>query len=345
MSIPRFELAPGYTVSRIIYGGWQLAQGHSRTGVDSAAAIEGMRRSANAEITTFDCADIYTGVEELIGRFFRTDRGARPVQIHTKYVPDLNTLPTLTERETTAAINRSLQRLGVECLDLVQFHWWDYEIPGYVEAALTLDKLRRRGKIRHIGVTNFDVVHLAEIVEAGVPVVSNQVQYSVLDRRPEREMTMWCMKHDISLLCYGTLGGGFLSGRYLGVSEPTEPLENRSLIKYRLIIEEYGDWDRFQQLLKALQAIGDRHDVTLSAVATRFILDRHQVAAAVVGMRGTSHLEDVHCTFDVDLDENDLAVLDECLAEASGPLGPVYGLERIKGGRHARIMKTSLNRT
>jgi aryl-alcohol dehydrogenase-like predicted oxidoreductase len=344
MTIPRFELESGYSISRIIRGGWQLAEGHGRTRIDASAALDGMRRSLEAGITTFDCADIYTGVEELIGRFLCASGRRADVQIHTKYVPDLDDLATLKEKDVETAIDRSLRRLAVECLDLVQFHWWDFDVPGYVETALWLTRLQRSGKIRHLGVTNFDVEHLSELVEAGVPIAANQVQYSVLDRRPEHGLSGWCKEKGIHLLCYGTLAGGFLSGRYVGAEAPPEPFENRSLAKYRLIIEESGGWGRFQDLLKALSAVARRHGVTLSAIATRFVLDRPAVAAAIVGLRTPAHFEDAHRLFECTLDDEDVAKLEACLAAAPGPLGTVYGLEREKGGSHAKIMKTNLNR-
>ena len=118
-----------------------------------------MDRFVDAGITTFDCADIYTGVEALIGEWLKR-RGARgaavPVQVHTKYVPDLDRLPTHSRADVVRGVDRSLARLGVERLDLVQLHWWDYDVPGYVDAAAWLDELRRAGKIRHVGLTNFD---------------------------------------------------------------------------------------------------------------------------------------------------------------------------------------------
>ncbi|MFC2078120.1 aldo/keto reductase [Candidatus Bipolaricaulota bacterium] len=344
MIIPRFELAPSYSISRIILGGWQLAHGHGQQKIGRATTDELLRGALRAGVTTLDCADIYTGVEELIGTFLGSTRPDVPVQIHTKYVPDLSALSTLTERDTRQTVERSLRRLGVERLDLVQFHWWDFDIPGYVEAALTLDRLRKGGRISHIGVTNFDASHLSELLDAGVPVIANQVQYSVLDRRPEDEMAQLCEEHGISLLCYGTLAGGFLSDAYLGVSEPREPFENRSLVKYRLIIDEYGNWERFQHLLRALRAIGDRHDADISAVASRLVLDRPHVAASVTGIRSPVYLQEAEHVFSLELDPGDLAELSACFAEAAGPLGPVYGLERVKGGRHARIMRTDLNR-
>jgi aryl-alcohol dehydrogenase-like predicted oxidoreductase len=134
-----------------------------------------------AGITTFDCADIYTGVEELIGKFTKE---CKQVQIHTKYVPDLDALPRLTKAYTEKIIDRSLIRLGVERLDMVQFHWWDYSIPYFVDTAFHLVDLQKAGKIRCIGVTNFDALHLRELLDAGIPVIANQVQYSVFDNRP-----------------------------------------------------------------------------------------------------------------------------------------------------------------
>ena len=137
MTIPRIEIAPRYSVSRLLKGGWQLAGGHGA--IDRAAALNDMARFVDAGITTFDCADIYTGVEALIGEFLRSRRGRVAIQVHTKYVPDLDTLATLTRGDVEAAIDRSLTRLGVECLDLVQFHWWNYAVPRFVEVAGWLD--------------------------------------------------------------------------------------------------------------------------------------------------------------------------------------------------------------
>jgi aryl-alcohol dehydrogenase-like predicted oxidoreductase len=346
--VERFRLTPEHNISRVIKGGWQLAGGHGR--VDREQALEDMRLYVEAGITTFDCADIYTGVEALIGEFLRRHReqirsGALPqVQVHTKYVPDLDSLATLTRRDVEAVVDRSLRRLGVERLDLVQFHWWDYDVPGYVEAALHLDSLRRAGKIKHVAVTNFDVPHLQELLQAGVPVVSNQVQYSVLDRRPERGgMVALCKEYGITLLCYGTMAGGFLSDRYVGAPEPETPFDNRSLTKYKLIVDDFGGWDLFQQALSALSRVARRHRVSVATVASRYVLQQEGVAAAIVGVRHPRHLPDTLRIFDLMLDDRDLAAIHQVIDRAKGPAGDIYAQERIKGGRHAVIMKYNLN--
>ncbi|MCP3963540.1 MAG: aldo/keto reductase [bacterium] len=346
--VARIELAPGYSISRVVNGGWQLSEGHGPT-IDREAVIQDLLRLQEAGLTTFDCADIYTGVEELYGDFLRRyrrrtgDRELVGVQIHTKCVPDLSDLPTLGRRDVEKIVDRSLRRLGVERLDLVQLHWWDYSIPGCVDAAGWLDDLRHAGKIRLLGATNFDVARLREIVAAGIEIASHQVQYSLLDRRPEHGMTHLCAEHGIHLLCYGTLAGGFLAERYRHLDGPGEPA-NRSLAKYRLIVEEAGGWDAYQQLLDTLHAIADRHGVSLSGVAVRWVLDRPRVAATIVGARDSRHLGDNLRVLALRLDEQDQRHLDEASARLRPLAGDTFGVERVPGGRHARIMKTGLNR-
>ncbi|OLC40154.1 MAG: aldo/keto reductase [Acidobacteria bacterium 13_1_40CM_65_14] len=342
VELPRAQLAPGYTVSRLLKGGWQLAGGHGP--VDAAAAMADMDRFVDAGITTFDCADIYTGVEALIGEWLkRRARGAGvSVQVHTKYVPDLERLPTHSRADVERGVDRSLARLGVDRLDLVQLHWWDYEVPGYVDAAAWLDELRRAGKIRHIGLTNFDQKRLSEIVTTGIPVVSHQLQYSVLDRRPANAVAAQCAHHGIGLLCYGALAGGFLSDRYLGRPDPASPLENRSLVKYRLIIDEFGGWEPFQDMLAVLGEVAARHGVGIGAVAIRWVLDQPGVSGVIVGARHARHLDQARQACVLALDDDDRAAVARVQSASSGPSGDVYDLERVKGGPHASIMRYTL---
>lgn len=344
-AVPRVALAPGYTISRLLKGGWQLAGGHGA--VDATAAMADMDRFVGAGVTTFDCADIYRGVEALIGEWQTRRRAAgdvRPIQVHTKYVPDLDRLPLHSRADVILGIDRSLSRLGVDCLDLVQLHWWDYTVPGYAEAVVWLDEMRRAGKIRHLGLTNFDQPRLDEILATGVAVASHQVQYSVLDRRPAMRMAAACSAQGIGLLCYGVLAGGFLSSRYLGRAAPASPLENRSLVKYRLIIDEFGGWDRFQAMLVALDRIAGRHGVGLGAVAIRWVLDQPGVAGVIVGARHARHLAQTLEACALTLDDADRAAIAQLQAAAAGPAGDVYALERVKDGPHASIMRYTLNR-
>ena len=342
MSISTTELAPNYRASRLIKGCWHLAGGHGE--VDQAQAVQDMAAFVEAGLTTFDCADHYIGVEALIGRFRREHPNlATQLQVHTKCVPDYDRLTTWDRAYLTEIIDRSLERLGVDQLDLVQFHWWNLAQPGYVEALGILSDLRREGKIAHLGLTNFNTAVTREILDAGIPLVSTQVQYSLLDSRPDQGMVSLCKERGIQLLCYGTLAGGLLSEAWLGQAEPTEPLANRSHTKYKLIIEDFGGWDLFQELLQALQAIAKRHGVGLGDVATRWVIDRPQVGSAIMGFTSTRHLPATQRIESLRLNAQDHALLTPLLARRTGPAGDCYDIERDKEGRHGRIMRYNQN--
>lgn len=347
MTIDRINLQPNYSISRVIKGGWHLAGGHGQ--ISETQAIEDMKAFVEAGITTFDCADIYTGVEVLIGKFRKKYKDAfaagdlAPIQVHTKYVPDYAALSTLNKADTTKIIDRSLQRLGVEQLDLVQFAWWDYQFPRYVDTAVHLGDLQRQGKIKHIGVTNFDSAHLKEILDAGVKVASNQVQYSVLDQRVQKGSNDLMAKHGIQYLCYGVVAGGFLSDRYLNAPDPAQPLENRSLTKYRLIIEEFGSYELFQQALQVLRKIADKYEVGIAEIATKYILQKDLVASVIIGARNLNHLQKLQQLSRFNLTEEDISTIQSIIDKSAGPNGPFYELERDKTGKHGRIMKYNLN--
>ena len=345
--IERFELGAGYEISRIVKGGWQLSEGHGDK--VSPDPVGDMAAFARRGVDTFDCADIYTGVEALIGEFLarnRADADPAPVKIHTKCVPDLDALPRLAREDVERIIDRSLRRLGQERLDMVQFHWWDTGIPAYVEAAGWLRELQQAGKIDRLSLTNFDTRTTREILEAGISLATTQVQYSLLDPRPEKGLAYLCAAHGMHLLCYGTLAGGFLSERWLGAPDPlagAATLANRSLVKYRLIIEEAGGWALFQSLLETLAAIGRRHGVGIAAVASRWVLEQPRVAAVIVGARDTRHLDRCAEPFRFRLTDTDRRAIDAVRAEMTAPPGDVFDLERDRTGRHGRIMKYNLN--
>lgn len=348
MTMPTCDLAPGHTISRIIKGGWQLAGGHGA--IDRKASVEDMIAFADAGITTFDCADIYTGVEELIGAFRKTyadRRGTEAlsrIKVHTKYVPDLGHLASLNKVDVAAAIDRALGRLGMERLDLVQFHWWDYAVDRHVDVALWLTELRQAGKIANIGGTNFDTTQMLRMIDAGVPLVSMQVQYSLVDGRPARRMVAAAQKNGVSLLCYGTVGGGLFSERWLGVPEPQAPFENRSLIKYKLIVDEFGGWALFQELLTALSRVARRHGSDIATVASAWMLDRPAVAGVIVGARNRSHLDRNLAIPDLALNDADRAEVEAVLARATEVPHDVYTLERDREGKHGSVMKYNLNK-
>ncbi|MFV0383594.1 aldo/keto reductase [Paracoccus sp. (in: a-proteobacteria)] len=344
----RFALAEGYDISRVIRGGWQLAGGHGA--IDQAGAIDDLIATAKAGITTFDCADIYTGVEEIIGAFraeYARSDGAEAlsrIRVHTKCVPDLDKLAGLTRSMLQETIDRSCRRLGVERLDLVQFHWWDYAQGDWLQAAHWLREFQAEGRIALLGGTNFDSDRAGAMLDHGIGLATMQLQYSLLDRRPEHRMTALAARHGMHFLCYGTVAGGFLSDRWLGQPDPQGEMENRSLTKYHLIIQDLGGWDLFQSLLSTLRGIADAHDCDIATIASAAVLARPQVAGVIVGARNRSHLEANLRVGSVALTPADLTAINAALADAAPLAGDVYTLERDRTGRHGAIMKYNLNK-
>ena len=349
MTMETAEPRPGYVISRVIRGNWQLAGGHGT--VEGEAALDALQAAFDAGLTTFDCADIYTGVEALIGAFrsrlmkTRGNEAAARLKVHTKLVPDLDRLASLDRPYIEGIVDESLRRLRVERLDLVQFHWWDYDVPGDVEAMTWLAEIAKAGKVRNIGATNFDTAHTRMILDAGVPLMSMQTQYSLLDARPENGLAALCQASDMVLLTYGTVAGGFLSDHWLGASEPRGELENRSLTKYKLIIDDFGGWALFQALLRACRAVADRHGTDIATVASRVVLDRPGVAAVIVGGRNAAHAASNAAIGALRLTEADRAEIEAVLQQRQGPIGDTYTLERDRTGRHGAIMKYNLNAT
>ncbi len=350
MSTDRVEIRPGYEVPRFIVGLWQLSEGHRTSPLGRTEVMDLLSRLVDDGFTTFDCADIYTGVEDLLGTFraaYAAQHGssaADRIQIHTKFVPDRDALADIDKPYVERIIDRSLRRLGVDRLDLVQFAWWDYDTPGYVETARWLEELRGAGKIRFLGVTNFDVPHLEEIIDAGVSIATQQVQYSLLDRRPENGMAQFCAANEIGLLCYGALAGGFLSDRYLGAATPNPPYETRSLTKYRLIIDECAGWERYQELLQMLAEMAERTESSIAQLALRWALERTSVSAALVGMSQKRSMRDCAKALEIEVRPKDWAPLNAWGDRGPMPAGDVFGFERQSDGPHASIMKYDLNR-
>jgi aryl-alcohol dehydrogenase-like predicted oxidoreductase len=323
MNLPtssRLQFTPDLNICRVLNGMWQVSGAHGR--IDPKAAIQTMFKYLDAGFTTWDLADHYGPAEDFIGEFRRqliATRGQEPLshlQAFTKWVPR----PTrMTKELVEENINISLRRMGVKSLDLMQFHWWEYRDKNYLDALKYMTELQAEGKIKHLALTNFDTEHLQLITEAGIKIVSNQVQFSIIDRRPEVNMIPFCQQQDIKLFTYGTICGGLLSEKYLGKPEPRGfELTTVSLRKYKNMIDSWGGWKLFQELLSTLKEIADKHSVTIPNVAVRYILDKPTVAGVIVGARlGVSeHIEDNARVFNFTLDAEDLNLINSVASKS-----------------------------
>ncbi len=307
------RLTDDLTICRLLNGLWQVSGAHGR--IEPSAAIRNMLDYHDAGFTTWDLADHYGPAEDFIGSFRRelTKRDGpaalQNIQAFTKWVPRPG---RMTRPLVEAAIDISRRRMAVNTLDMLQFHWWDYADRNYLDALKHLADLQSEGKIQHLALTNFDTERLRIITEAGIRIVSNQVQYSIVDQRPAARMAAFCRQHGISLLTYGTLGGGLFSERYLGQPEPSPAdLPTASLRKYKNMIDAWGSWSLFQELLQTLKIIAARHGTGIPQVATRFVLDQPTVAGVIIGARlglRDHHAENAR-VFDLSLAAEDNAAI------------------------------------
>ena len=309
MSNSKIALANDLSICRILNGMWQVSGGHGQINPDSA--ILEMLEYHKDGFTTWDLADIYGPAESYIGEFRKRlpPNELSKSQALTKFVPNPG---PMTKSIVEYHIDQSLHKMNTDSLDLVQFHWWDYNNPSYLDALNHLSKLRDEGKIKHLGLTNFDTQRIKIMIEKGFKLVSNQVQYSILDQRPEKLMAPFCQKHGISLLTYGTLLGGFLSEKYLNSPDPHRAdLVTSSLQKYYNMIDAWGGWKLFQELLHVLSQIAKKHDSSIANVSAKFILDKPAVAGVIIGARlGISeHRQDNVRVFDLQLDSQDHAMI------------------------------------
>ncbi|KAI8524285.1 hypothetical protein RHMOL_Rhmol13G0138400 [Rhododendron molle] len=287
-------------ICRVVNGMWQTSGGWGRIERDSA--VDAMLKYADSGLTTFDMADIYGPAEDLYGIFINRVRRERPPELLesvkglTKWVPPPVKMTSSYVRES---INVSRKRMDVEALDMLQFHWWDYSNTGYIDALKHLTDLKEEGKIKTVALTNFDTERLHMILENGIPVVSNQVQHSLVDMRPQQKMAELCQLTGVKLITYGTVMGGLLSEKFLdtNLSIPFAgpPLNTPSLQKYK----------------------------------------RAAVAGSMVGVRlGLSeHIKDVNAVFSLVLDEEDVNSIREVqkkgkdLMRIIGDCGDEYRLD------------------
>jgi aryl-alcohol dehydrogenase-like predicted oxidoreductase/enamine deaminase RidA (YjgF/YER057c/UK114 family) len=331
IQVERRELAPGLSVSRVVTGMWQLAD-MERDGrvLDVDATQRAMGASAAAGFTTFDMADHYGSAEEVAGRFrlSRSEGGpGSAIEFLTKWVPKPG---PVSRQGVRAAVERALDRLKTTRVDLLQLHAWRFSNPSWLDCLFFLQELQEEGMVGQLGVANFDTAHLRIALSSGIRVVSNQVSYSLIDQRARTRMASLCLERGVQLLAYGTLAGGLLTERWLGKPPPaSSELTTWSLAKYERFVRSAGGWEELQRVLRATQAIAQKHGVSMANVACRAVLDDPAVAAIIIGARlgERAHFEDNARLFGFSLDEEDrraLATAQSGLTAIPGDCGDEY---------------------
>lgn len=319
-----FSLGP-FQVPRLFNGFWQLSSPAWGAGsADSQDAA--LAQLLQAGFTAMDMADHYGDAELVYGQF----RNRLPAQVKsevfaaTKWCVFGPILREVTDEWVLAAVQERCRRLGGR-VELLQFHWYDYEAKEYLDILSRLVSITKTHPdlVGTIGLCNFDSAHTQEACEyllsktGAVGIVSNQIQFSVVDSRPLQQMCAVSAKYGLQLLTYGTFCGGFLSSRWLGQPLPEMYSASTHLTpsqrKYLGMICDWGSWDDFQKLLSKLSAVAEKHRVTLTNVAVRWVLQKPQVGAVIVGTRlgVTTHDQDNLAVFNLRLDEEDMKAIDE----------------------------------
>ena len=336
--IETIPLAQDLSICRILNGMWQVAGGHGQ--IDHNSAINQMLEYNENGFNTWDMADIYGPAESFYGDFrnvLEERKGKEElekIQGFTKFVPNPG---PMTRSIVEHYIEQSMKKMNVDVIDVIQFHWWDYNDANYIEALHQLTKLRDDGKISHLALTNFDTERMQIMIDNGIELISNQVQYSIIDQRPDVKMASFCKKHNMKLLAYGTLLGGLLTEKYLDVTEPTRAdLDTYSLQKYMNMIDAWGGWQLFQELLITLDEIAKKYDVQIANIATCFVLDRPAVAGVIIGSRlGLSdHITQNTKTFSLKLQNDDYDKIKSVTSKANdlfASIGDCGGEYRLLG--------------
>ncbi len=333
------ELRPDYRMSTLIADA-RLLRG--------PGGIAGLNEAFEAGVRTFDIGDLKTGGHAVTGAFLedlRLQRGlgvAGELGIHAQMIPDPQSGADVDLGRMETLVDRTLMRLGVEQLDLVQLHWPDYEHPGCLDALAHLNLLQARGKIRLIGLVDFDLEHVRMFVRAGIDIAAVTVRYSLIDRRPAGAFSDFCHRNDVAMIAADVLAGGFLSDRWLGATDPGPASDGGALGGQRRIIEAFGGWALLQDLLLALRSIATRHGTTIADIAFRAIHDHADPAAVMLDADQAGPAVARIEARDFVPTERDREVLAAVLERRTGPDGPVFGIERERTGKRVTFARTDL---
>ncbi|KAJ5126505.1 hypothetical protein N7448_007284 [Penicillium atrosanguineum] len=280
-AIPETFHLSGIALPRVFTGLWQLSS-PAWGAASRSKMMEHFSRYVKNGFTAFDMADHYGDAEIVFGRYRASSAFSNQMFTATKYC--VFHPMTVTPEAVRANVSERCQRLRTDKIDLLQFHWQFYDDTQYIDA---LRYIQEDARVKHLGLCNFDTKNMQRVVNSGVKIFTNQVQFSLIDSRPTVKMAKFCEEHEIKLLTYGTLCGGLLAEKWIDQDAPDLYSENitPSQRKYFSMINSWGGWGLFQELLHTLQSIARKHGVTVSNVATRWVLDFPCVGAVIVGAR------------------------------------------------------------
>ncbi|WP_342069259.1 aldo/keto reductase [Yoonia algicola] len=311
-NLEKAQIGQNVPIRRLVTGLWQMAD-QERDGktYDLDAAAQALVEYARDGFDSFDMADHYGSAEIVAGMAHKAlrDAGEPTPTILTKWCPAPGPMSEATVRR---GVETALEQLDLPAVDVMQFHWWRYESSEYLTALGHLMRLREEGLIREIGLTNFDASHLNLVLKEGIAVGSNQVCFSLLDRRAAGALSDVAAANGVSILAFGTLCGGFLSDKWLGAPEPAK-IDDWSRMKYKRFIDASGGWGKFQSLLTALERLARKYEVSISNIATAWTLNHRAITATIIGARlgEAEHRNDNKKALNLQLDAQDLTAIED----------------------------------
>src|SRR5712675_585953 len=272
-------------------GGWEFAWGPQ----DDADSVAAIHRSLELGVNWIDTAAVY-GLghsEEVVARALKEWRGSRPyvfTKCGLRWDSKGRVQKVLNAESIRSEVEDSLRRLGVDVIDLYQIHWPpDPDSPALEEGWSTLAELKREGKVRWIGVSNFNVQQLRR-AQAIAPVTSLQPQYSLVHREIEEDILPYCLAEGIGVIVYSPMASGLLTG---------------AMTRERAASLPAGDWrsrnPEFQEpqlsqnlaLVERLREVGSRHGRSPGQVAIAWTLRHPSVTGAIVGARSARQVEEI----------------------------------------------------
>ena len=282
--------------------------------LNETEAIRLVHATLDAGVNYFDTSNAYVlgRSEEILGKAIK-DRRDQAV-VATKVSQRMSRAPNdsgSSRYHIMAQVEASLRRLDTDHIDLYQFHLRDLATP-LEEGLLAMDDLRRQGKVRYFGTSNFAAWQICEALWISdrlglAPVVSEQAPYNLFNRSIEADVLPFCRAYDIAVVLYGPLGGGWLSGKYRRDQPP--PAESRFAIRGTMVAE--GDEARAFAALERLEAVAAAKGCSLSQLALAWLLAQPGVTAPICGPRTVEQLYDNLGALDVALTPDDLAAIDE----------------------------------
>jgi aryl-alcohol dehydrogenase-like predicted oxidoreductase len=280
------------------FGGWPIGEGMGH--VDEATALETVQAALDRGLTLIDTAQYYKSSEGRIGKILTKSGYREKCFLATKVSFDYSRSGVKT------AFENSLRELKTDYIDLYQIHMWDETVP--VEETLeAMTELQERGKIKYIGVSNFRVEHLRRALKAA-PIVSNQINYNMFLRTPERELFPFCKENGIGIMVHSTLAKGYLSGKYDRNYRFPADDERSTFRQY-----QGKDFDRYMDAVKDLQDIAREKDWSLIELAIAWSLRKPEVSTALVGIKNPAQIDAPLAAGDRTLTLEDIAKIDAVL--------------------------------